>query len=233
MSGMFRLAACDERDQGLEEIELALRLDPLSQAMNFSLAWNYLFAGDLRRARQQAQATLNLFPSSVQSYYAVGLSELGLGNTSESIAALEKAAAIARDPLSLGYLGCACGVAGDKERTRELLAEVTAIQRNTFVALKPFIVLHLGLGEYDRAIDYVEEAYRVRDPILFHMTRVPIFDPLAGDPRFRAVIRRVPTLSASKGGGATRRARRSGAPQSRSLAPSGTRSRPSRSNALS
>jgi TolB-like protein len=194
MSGMFRLAACDEREAGLNEIEQALNLDPLSPVMNFCLAWNYVFAGDVDRAREQARETLKLFPSSVQALYALGITESSLGRPEDAIAALEKATAIARDPLSLGYLGYAYGVAGHTDKARRLLAEVTDASHRTFVAHKPFIVLHLGLREVDRALDYLEAASRVRDPILFHVTRVPIFEPLCEEPRFRAVMDRVPTL---------------------------------------
>ena len=130
----------------------------------------------------------------MQACYALGLSELALGNSEDGIAALEKGAAIARDPLSLGYLGYACGMAGRKDETRRLLAEVTARRERSFVSLKPFIVLHLGLGDTDRALEYLEEAYRVRDPILFHVPLVPIFAPLHDDSRYRALIDRVPVL---------------------------------------
>lgn len=195
LSGMFRLTARGELEAGVDEVQLALKLDPLSQSTNFFLAWMFMFAGDVGRAREQARATLDLFPASVQACYVLGLSELALGNYEEGIAALEKGTAIARDPLSLGYLGYACGMAGRKDETRRLLAEVTARRERSFVSLKPFIVLHLGLGETDRAIEYLEEAYRVRDPILFHVPLVPLFAPLHGDPRYRALIERVPVLA--------------------------------------
>jgi hypothetical protein len=191
---MFRLAACDEREAGLDDIRQALNLDPLSPVMNFCLAWNYVFAGDADRAREQARDALKLFPSSVLALYALGIAESSLGRAEDAIAALQKATAIARDPLSLGYLGYAYGLAGQTDKARSLLAEVTEESHRTFVSHKPFIVLHIGLREFDRALDYLEAAGRVRDPILFHVTRVPIFEPLFHEPRFRAVVDRVPTL---------------------------------------
>ena len=197
LSGEFRLAARGEPEAGVKEVELALKLDPLSQSTNFVLAWTYLFAGDLARAREQARTTLDLFPGSLQACYVLGLSELALGRSKEAIAALERATEISRAPLSLGYLGLACGVAGRKDEARRLLAEVTAERERSFAPLKPFIVLHIGLGETDRALEYLEEAYRVRDPILFHVPFVPLFAPLHADPRFRALIDRVPVLGPS------------------------------------
>jgi serine/threonine-protein kinase len=166
--------------------------------MNAVLAWVFMFGGDLGRARDQARATLDLFPNSVQACYVLGISQLALGEHEEAITVLEKAAAIARDPLTLGYLGWAYGIAGRPDAARRLLAELTARREGSFVALKPFLVIHVGLRDDDRALDYLEQAYRVRDPILFHVLRVPLFTPLHAQPRFRAVIDRVPVLSSAR-----------------------------------
>lgn len=193
LSAMFRLAVCGEAES-VAEAELALKLDPLSQSTNFSLAWIYLFAGNASRARRQALATLDLFPSSAQACYVLGLSALALGDVPAAITALEKAAAIARDPLSLGYLGLAYAAAGRADETRRLLAEVSERREREFVSLKPFILLHLGLGENDRALDYLEEAWRARDPILFLVPNTPIFTALHAEPRYRAIIGRLPAL---------------------------------------
>lgn len=83
------------------------------------LAWNYLFAGDMNRACEQARATLDLVPGSLQACYVLGLSERALGRHGRAIAAFEKAVALSRDPVSLGYLGHACGVAGRTVEARD------------------------------------------------------------------------------------------------------------------
>ena len=46
LSGLFRLTARGEVEAGIDEVKLALKLDPLSQSTNFFLAWMFMFAGD-------------------------------------------------------------------------------------------------------------------------------------------------------------------------------------------
>jgi hypothetical protein len=50
---------------------------------------------------------------------------------------------------------------------------------------------HLGLGEKEEAIRWLEEGYRVRDGNMILLKVWPIWDSLRGDPRFQDLLRRV------------------------------------------
>ncbi len=50
---------------------------------------------------------------------------------------------------------------------------------------------YLDAGDNDRAIDWLEEAYEVRNPSLPMVGASPIFDPLRSDPRFQDLVRRM------------------------------------------
>jgi hypothetical protein len=50
---------------------------------------------------------------------------------------------------------------------------------------------YIDAGDYGRAIDWLEEAYEVRDPNLPYDIADPVSDPLRSDPRFRALARRM------------------------------------------
>ena len=60
---------------------------------------------------------------------------------------------------------------------------------------------YLDAGDYERAIDWLEEAYEVRDPNLPYIGD-PGFDPLRSDPRFQDLVRRMglPPLPAPANG---------------------------------
>ncbi len=53
-------------------------------------------------------------------------------------------------------------------------------------------------GDYDRAIEWLERAFEVRDPMLPYNGFYPIWDPLRSDPRFQDLLRRMnlPTTGA-------------------------------------
>ena len=51
---------------------------------------------------------------------------------------------------------------------------------------------------YDKAMDWLEEAFELRNPDLPYMVSSPLYDPLRSDPRFQDLLRRMnlPTSSA-------------------------------------
>ena len=55
-------------------------------------------------------------------------------------------------------------------------------------------VLHLGLGEHEQAIDWLEKAYEARDSHLIYINKGPRFDPLRGNPRFIELLNRIDWL---------------------------------------
>lgn len=193
LAALFTLTLQDDCDGAFADAEFALRLDPLSQSTHFLLAWCYLFGGDFSRALSEARKTLELFSDSLQAWYAVGLSHIALGQRQEAVVALEKAVSLSREAVALGYLGTAYALVGRCEDTRALLNELHALRAHRFVPLKPFIILHLALGEIEPALAAIEEAYNARDPIVFALGVTPPFAALRGHPRFEAVLERLPT----------------------------------------
>jgi hypothetical protein len=47
---------------------------------------------------------------------------------------------------------------------------------------------HLGLGDRDRALDYLEVAYRERWREMAWLSVLPYLDPLRDHPRFQALV---------------------------------------------
>jgi tetratricopeptide (TPR) repeat protein len=119
------------------------------------------------------------------------LSHLSLGQVHEGVTALEKATSLSREPFGLGYLGCAYVLVGRQEDARAILDELLARKAERFVPLRPFILLYTALGDIDRALDALEDAYEQRDPTLLAMTAVPLLARLRGQPRFEALLARL------------------------------------------
>lgn len=185
------LGVVEDRERAFAHAELALRLDPLSESTHFQLAWCYYFGGEPARALEQSRTTLERFPDSLLTWYVLGLSHLSLGQVHEGITALEKATSLSREPFGLGYLGCAYALVGRLEDARALLDELLARKAERFVPLRPFILLYTALGDIDRALDALEDAYEQRDPTLLVMTAVPLLGRLRGLPRYEALLARV------------------------------------------
>ena len=51
--------------------------------------------------------------------------------------------------------------------------------------------VHIGLGETDRAFEWLEKALEARDWQMALLNVEPLFDDLRSDPRFAALVERV------------------------------------------
>jgi hypothetical protein len=51
--------------------------------------------------------------------------------------------------------------------------------------------VYTGLGEYDRAMDYLEQAYEARSGGIFGVKGSFLFAPLRGQERFQALLRKM------------------------------------------
>jgi len=60
-----------------------------------------------------------------------------------------------------------------------------------YVPAASLILAYLGLGEYDQAFLWLEEAYKEQSNILQFLKVHPFFDPLRDDSRFKDLLRRI------------------------------------------
>jgi len=91
----------------------------------------------------------------------------------------------------LGYLGYAYGRAGRQDDARDSLAELDARKRRSYVpSYFPALVLS-GLGQYDLALDHLEQALRERDTMLRDLKADAAWDRMRSLPRFDALMQRM------------------------------------------
>ena len=83
------------------------------------------------------------------------------------------------------------GLAGRKSETQKIITELKERSRHHYVFPSVFAHAYLGLGDKDRALTYLEQAYEEQDPALFYLKVGPLLDPLRSEPRFQALMRRV------------------------------------------
>ena len=53
------------------------------------------------------------------------------------------------------------------------------------------MLLHLGLGNRDKALDWLEKCYEEQDWYCWFLKVWPMFDPLRSEPRFQALLKKV------------------------------------------
>jgi hypothetical protein len=84
-------------------------------------------------------------------------------------------------------LARAFGLAGRKREAREVLRELEA------AAVSPYRIatVHLALGDVPTTFAWLQRASRERDHWMVWLKVDPMFEPLRGDRRFPALLRKV------------------------------------------
>jgi tetratricopeptide (TPR) repeat protein len=180
----FMLDTYGRQQESLAMRRRAYELDPLNVQINVDLADGLYKNGHYDDALTQIARTLELDPEFGDAHHELGLLHLDRGRYAEAIAAFEKAGQIA----SLAH---AYAMAGDRERARLLLRRLEQEAARRYVAPVDFAVIYAGLGEHDRAFEWLERAFRER---VIRVKRLDVdarYAPLRGDARYADLLRRI------------------------------------------
>jgi tetratricopeptide (TPR) repeat protein len=186
------LALLGRLDEALQELDLALELDPLSAITHEVRGFIHLVKRDYEKAIRCYSEILEFDPSSFRAYAAIGRA-LGLqGKYTDALAMLEKARSMEEGvPSILAAMGQIFGQSGDRTAARGLLARLEARARERHVASTCFAVVHVGLGEKETALDWLERAFEQREMTLPSLGVNPVYESLHGEPRFQELLKRL------------------------------------------
>jgi hypothetical protein len=81
--------------------------------------------------------------------------------------------------------------AGRQREARAMLDELRLISKPRDPAPIRLAMIHIGLGETDRAFEWLEKAFEARDWQMVLLNVEPLFDTVRPDPRFAALVERV------------------------------------------
>lgn len=93
--------------------------------------------------------------------------------------------------MSLANLGNVRARMGQREEARRILQQLADTVKERYTPALAFAMVHVGLGENDRALNWLEKAYEERFNRLAYLRREPVWDPLRSDPRFIDLLRRI------------------------------------------
>ena len=186
------LASTGDQAGDLAEMKRALELDPLSLIINTNTGNAYLQNGRLDEAIAQFRKSIEMDPNFYFAHWSYGLALELQGKNSEAIAEYEKAAALGDDPVPLGVLGRAYGLAGRKDEARKILEKLRKSRTERYTAAYALALVNVGLGDRSETLNWLEEDYRERDGNNIAQIRVdPLLASLHGDPRFEALAEKI------------------------------------------
>ena len=186
------LLALGQFDRAIKEGKRAVELDPLSLINNADLGWLYFNARRYNEAEAQARKTLEMDSHFYLAHYYLGEVLQLKGQLTEAIAEYKKAAELDDDPFVLGLLAQAYAKLGQRDEALKMLGQLQELATRRYVTGYSFALVHIALGEKDKAIDWLERAYRDRAGPDIALIKVdPFLDPLRGHPRFEALVQKI------------------------------------------
>jgi serine/threonine protein kinase/Tfp pilus assembly protein PilF len=187
----YYLAPMKRVDEAVAAYLRALEMDPLSASMQAKLGYNYCLKREWDRAIQQCRTALELDPQ-CWAYILLGTCSFHIGKYDDAIRAMETQAQImGRSPFTLGNLGWIYGRTGRTGDALRLLAELRERAQRLYTPSWSFAAIYVGLGELDKAFDWLEKAVDEREPLMLHSGVHPNYDQLRSDPRFQELLRKM------------------------------------------
>ena len=183
------LIAMGKARESLEQINIARQLDPLSLSISFSYGWRLYMARQYDQAAEQLRNTLEMDPNFALAHLVLGETYEQKGDDQRAIAELEKAtAASSNTPLMVAGLGRAYAVAKKAPEARAVLNQLFEHSKRQYVSPFYIALIYAGLGENDKAMDWLEKAYADRSNGLVFLKVDPQLDSLRSNPRFKHLL---------------------------------------------
>ena len=176
----------------IAEMKKSQTLDPLSLIINVAIGWAYYNARRYEEALEQLLQTVELDPNYPVTYWILCVLYGKTGRYGSAITEGEKAVRLSGgSPLMRAALARAYGKAGRTQEAEKILEDLTKLSKLKYVAPHFFAGIHIGLGDHDLAIEYLEKSYEERSHWLIYLHIDPSMDDLRSDARFQDLLKRI------------------------------------------
>jgi len=182
----------ENTQRGIEEVKKARSLDPLSVSINWILGRNYYMARRYDSAYEVLTRTLALNPRYQLAKGTLALVALAKKNYPEAfrlIKQIDTATISKSSDVRAPYYCYALALSGDTLHAKEELQKFLTANPSP----NPYQMsrIYIALNNYDEALNWLDQAYNVRQIALYFINVDPTFDPLRNEPRFKALLKKV------------------------------------------
>jgi TolB-like protein/predicted Zn-dependent protease len=176
-----------KRDEALRRIGASLALDPLNPYALQTLGEMLYTIGDQPGADLAFRKSLAISPTSDGSHYALGRILLARGQLQAALKEMQAEVAIGSTESGLALVYHALGQKADSDAVLARVSRAEAGEWPYGVA-----VIYAYRGQRDKAFEWLEKDYELRDPDLLMFVRGdPELVQLRGDQRYTALLRRL------------------------------------------
>ena len=178
-------------DEAIAKDKKAIELDPLNSFFQAALAYFLYHARRYDDAIVQIRRTLELDPAATLAHHLLGCCLLWKGDTAGAIAEFQRSKIMVAGAWYQGLLGYAYAISGDRPKAEEMLRELEEMAKRQYVNSTAFADIHLGLGEKEKALDWLDRSYQDQESACWYLKVDPIYDSVRNEPRFQVLVQKV------------------------------------------
>jgi TolB-like protein/Flp pilus assembly protein TadD len=185
------LATAGRHPEAATCLKRARELDPLQPMMYALSAHAALLARDVATGLEFARQATVIGPSFWIGYYQLAWAYERLGRADASLEALAQADVVSGgNSKMISLRGYVLATSGRRSEAEGVLRTLETIVQDRYVPPYALALVHAGLGQWDRALDWLRHAYDVRDVHLIWLPTDPKWDPLRSDASFQRLLDR-------------------------------------------
>jgi tetratricopeptide (TPR) repeat protein len=128
-----------------------------------------------------------------QSHYFLAAGYEGSGQLEQAVTEYQRAVDLSqRDSDPTAGLAYAYASMGKRAEAQKILNELQRQSKSAYVSPYMIAVIYAGLGQRDKAFEFLEKAYQLKSPDIVYFLRADLrLDTLRQEARFRDLLRRV------------------------------------------
>ena len=185
----YCLCALGRLPEAEAHVRKGQQLEPLSMIASTFCGFPLYHARQFNEAIRHFQNTIEMDPNFAVAHLYLAQALYLAGRVHDAVKACEQARSITPDvPLILGPLGCFYAAAGAKSKAERIISKLRA---RSYVAAHAVATVHLGLGDIEGAIDWLETAVEQRYMWLVWLKMDPLYDALRASPRFSDLLSKI------------------------------------------
>jgi TolB-like protein/Tfp pilus assembly protein PilF len=186
------LESLGQFDKAIAEGKRAVELDPLSAVDLADLGRVYFSARRFGEAQATFEKAIALDPDFSYAHWHFGEMLQVSGDLKRAASEYVRSRVDETHPEPIALTGQLSARMGHPEEARKALTQLDELSKHRPVSPYWRALLYLGLGEKDKALQFLEQTYSERNGYEIGLIKVdPMLDSLRGDPRFEALMQGV------------------------------------------
>ena len=186
------LKGLGRNDEAAAMIKRAQELDPLSSVIAVNISRMYQLQNNHDASIENSLKIIELDPNFGPAYEYLALSYLKRGRKDEAVAAAEKAVELTNaSGITIGDLGFVYAVVGKRAEAFDKIKQLEEKYRRKEAIGQYIAAVYVGLGDKDKAFEWLEKDFQIRNGKLPEIRWQVQFEPLRDDPRFKDLLKRM------------------------------------------